>query len=157
MQFIIHIISLFVFFELLLHLDFTAMSAMLKLSFVFFVLTIALFECFTTSTEAREVKNENGREANDRKWCIAKPSTSDAQLEMNVQYVCQQGYYKISCSVIQPGGSCYIPSNKVSSASMVMNLFFQQDGQTANACYFNGSGLLVYDNPTVGSCNYPPQ
>ncbi|PRQ39608.1 putative X8 domain-containing protein [Rosa chinensis] len=100
------------------------MSAMLKLSFVF-------------------------SEANDRKWCIAKPSTPDAQLEMNIQYVCEsQRYHKIDCSAIRPGGSCYNPSNKVSSASMVIDLYFQPEGQTTNACHFNGSGMIVYENPS---------
>lgn len=81
-------------------------------------------------------------------WCIAKPSTPDIQLEKNIQYVCiDQKYHQIDCSIIKSGGSCFNPSNKVSHASMVMNLYFQEDGQLTNSCTFSGTGMIVEENP----------
>ncbi|KAJ7980464.1 glucan endo-1,3-beta-glucosidase-like, partial [Quillaja saponaria] len=89
------------------------------------------------------------------KWCIAKPSATDLQLRANVQHVCQQGSRVASCSTFEYGGPCYNPTNLVSNASVAMNLYFRDMGKLEHTCYFNDSGLIVYEDPSVGNCIYP--
>ncbi|KAL3817956.1 hypothetical protein ACJIZ3_003861 [Penstemon smallii] len=39
---------------------------------------------------------------------------------------------------------CYLPPNKISDASVVMNIYYS----------FNGTGLIVTQDPSVGKCIY---
>ncbi|KAE9455045.1 hypothetical protein C3L33_13057, partial [Rhododendron williamsianum] len=83
---------------------------------------------------------------NQCRWCIAKPSTSASKLDEIIQYCCTQ--YGIDCGVIQYGGACYTPAtNKVSDASVVMNLYYNLAGKNDFNCYFGGSGLIVTQDP----------
>lgn len=84
-----------------------------------------------------------------RRWCIAKPSSSDIRLELNIEYVCTGGNPPIDCSIIQLEGACNNPTNKVSYASVVMNLYFQATGKQQHACNFNSSGLVINYDPCM--------
>ncbi|KAG7967105.1 hypothetical protein I3843_08G081700 [Carya illinoinensis] len=86
-------------------------------------------------------------------WCIAKPSTNNDKLLHNVEYSC--GEANVDCRSIQLGGTCFHPNNAVSHASFAMNLFYQDSGKHPWNCDFNGTGLIVSDNPSFGLCQYP--
>ncbi|CAL5415181.1 unnamed protein product [Camellia sinensis] len=87
------------------------------------------------------------------KWCIVKPSTPAAKLDDIIQFCCIQ--IEVDCSAIQVGGMCYNPAtNKVSDASVVMNMYYQIAGQFDHGCNFGGSGLIITQDPSVGQCIY---
>ncbi|KAL3617152.1 hypothetical protein CASFOL_038899 [Castilleja foliolosa] len=89
----------------------------------------------------------------DTTWCIAKPSTLYAQLENIINYCCVET--GLQCSVIQPGGACFLGyNNKVSDASVVMNLYYNEKGKFPVNCNFSDSGLTIYTDPSVGNCVY---
>ncbi|XP_072969256.1 major pollen allergen Ole e 10-like [Typha angustifolia] len=83
-------------------------------------------------------------------WCIAKPSTSDVHLIDNIQFACGE----IDCSPIQANGSCFYPDTKSSHASVAMNLYYQSAGRNPWNCYFSGTGLIVFNDPSYGKCKY---
>ncbi|KAF7144962.1 hypothetical protein RHSIM_Rhsim04G0247400 [Rhododendron simsii] len=103
----------------------------------------------TASPQPRDKKEGE----NQCRWCIAKPSTSAAKLDEIIQYCCTQ--LGIDCGVIQYGGACYTPAtNKVSDASVVMNLYYNLARKNDFNCYFGGSGLIVTQDPSVDECLY---
>ncbi|KAL0457551.1 UNVERIFIED_CONTAM: Glucan endo-1,3-beta-glucosidase [Sesamum latifolium] len=87
-----------------------------------------------------------------RTWCIVKPSTSQEKLDDIIQYCCTQP--NVDCKVIQAGGSCYRPPNKISDASVVMNIYYHLNGRHDFNCDFKGSGLIVTRDPSVDKCIY---
>uniref|UniRef100_A0A803MJ04 X8 domain-containing protein n=1 Tax=Chenopodium quinoa TaxID=63459 RepID=A0A803MJ04_CHEQI len=89
----------------------------------------------------------------DKTWCVAKPSAVDADLENNVEFVCNQ--VGIDCSIIQEGGQCYYPASLVNHASVVMDLYFQKAGRSAFNCDSSKTGLLAVTDPSYGGCLYP--
>ncbi|TQE01355.1 hypothetical protein C1H46_013035 [Malus baccata] len=82
----------------------------------------------------------------------AKPSADVEKLWHNIDYSCGQA--GIDCRPIQPGGSCFSPESAVSHASVAMKLFFRATGKHFWDCHFNGTGLVVSQNPSVGTCEY---
>ncbi|KAK1371819.1 major pollen allergen Ole e 10-like [Heracleum sosnowskyi] len=86
-------------------------------------------------------------------WCVAKPGTSEDALVENINYVCEFNF--INCSLIQVGGSCYLPVDKTSYASVAMNMYYQKAGRNDWDCDFSGSGVVVHEDPSHGSCVYP--
>ncbi|XP_034691145.1 major pollen allergen Ole e 10-like isoform X2 [Vitis riparia] len=85
-------------------------------------------------------------------WCIAKPSTDNLKLYDNIDYSCKQN--GVDCIGIAPGGKCFNPNNAVSHASMAMNLYYKAAGKHTWNCHFNGTGMIVLVDPSVGSCIY---
>ncbi|KAL6990179.1 hypothetical protein U1Q18_015928 [Sarracenia purpurea var. burkii] len=115
---------------------------MVKRSLASVAVALICFLYFNASTETqiRSVLNQ---------WCIVKPSTPAAILDGIIQFCCTQS--RVDCGVIQPGGICYDPAtNKVSDASVVMNLYYKVAGKSDFNCYFNGSGLILTQDP----CEY---
>ncbi|KAL9224409.1 hypothetical protein vseg_000443 [Gypsophila vaccaria] len=86
-------------------------------------------------------------------WCVAKPSSSEAELQSNIDYVCGQS--RIACNIIQQGGQCYAPNSLINHASVVMNLYFQKYGHDDHTCSFKNSGIIVLTDPSYGNCLYP--
>ncbi|KAL8139224.1 hypothetical protein V2J09_005245 [Rumex salicifolius] len=84
-------------------------------------------------------------------WCVTKPSSSESELQNNINYACQV----INCGAIQMGGSCYEPRQLASHASVVINLFYQQNGRRDFTCYFSNSGLIVLSDPKLRIINDP--
>ena len=79
------------------------------------------------------------------KWCVARPGVSNNQmLQDNIDYACNH----VDCSLIRAGGACYDPTNLISHASVVMNLFYQENGKLDSTCDFNGTGLIVISDPS---------
>ncbi|KAM1956662.1 hypothetical protein ACFX16_026045 [Malus domestica] len=112
-----------------------------------FATGLALLLCFAAAQDIG-----NGGAAATLTWCIAKPSADVEKLRHNIDYSC--GEAGIDCRPIQPGGGCFSPENAVSHASIAMNLFFRATGKHFWDCHFNGTGLVVSQNPSVGTCEY---
>ncbi|GLT79130.1 hypothetical protein SLA2020_506320 [Shorea laevis] len=118
-----------------------------SLAFIFFALA-----CFLLHTNASGA-SIGTNQVTEQSWCIVKPSMDIDQLQKNIDYCCTQA--ENNCGTIQPGAPCYNPNNLVSDASVVMNFYFQKSGNQHSACYFNGSGLIIQEDPSVGACTYP--
>ena len=78
------------------------------------------------------------------KWCVARPSASDDQIQANIDFACD----KVDCSIISSGGACYEPNTVKNRASVAMNLYYQQTGQADTSCDFNGSGNIIRTDPS---------
>ncbi|KAA3462395.1 Glucan endo-1,3-beta-glucosidase [Gossypium australe] len=78
-------------------------------------------------------------------WCIAKPSTENFRLNGNINYSCSQK--GVDRKPIQPGGTCYRPNTIISHASYAMNLFYKVAGKNSWNCHFNGTGIIISENP----------
>ncbi|KAL9430530.1 hypothetical protein AB3S75_025837 [Citrus x aurantiifolia] len=127
-----------------------------------FLLALALLFCFADCSGHAELssRHSNGRVQEERRnegvatsWCIAKPSTDDESLNHNIDYSCRQK--GVDCRPIQPGGSCFNPDSIISHASFAMNLFYKSAGKNYWNCHFNGTGLIVTQNPSWATCKYP--
>ncbi|EOX95409.1 hypothetical protein QUC31_005024 [Theobroma cacao] len=132
-------------------------SAKDPLPLAFLPLVFALLLCFAVCVASR--KHGNGRNRDEKAidggntWCIAKPSTENFRLSSNIDYSCTQN--GVNCKPIQPGGTCFRPDTIISHASYAMNLFYRAAGKNTWNCHFNGTGIIVAENPSIGSCNYP--
>ncbi|EEF42676.1 hydrolase, hydrolyzing O-glycosyl compounds, putative [Ricinus communis] len=87
----------------------------------------------------------------EKTWCVAKPSSSEAELVANINFACDQ---LNDCKLIQPNGTCYYPSNYINHASVVMNLYYQSKGRNTWNCDFKNSGLISKKDPSYGCCSY---
>ncbi|KAJ4727897.1 Glucan endo-1,3-beta-glucosidase [Melia azedarach] len=123
----------------------------------FLLLALVFLHCFAGCIELSKLSSgrykEQRRSNGEVTWCIAKPSTEDERLNLNIDYSCRQS--GVDCKPIQPGGSCFSPNSAISHASFAMNLFYKSAGKNYWNCHFNGTGLIVTQNPSVGTCNYP--
>ncbi|WCJ27360.1 Carbohydrate-binding X8 domain superfamily protein [Euphorbia peplus] len=112
-----------------------------------FIPSLLLILTFLIS-DGRMVNLANGEE---KTWCVAKPSASEAELAANINYACEQIG---NCKIIEEGGSCYFPSTKINHASVVMNIYYQLMGRNYWNCDFRGSALRVTTNPSYPDCEY---
>ncbi|KAJ7553900.1 hypothetical protein O6H91_06G117300 [Diphasiastrum complanatum] len=88
-------------------------------------------------------------------WCIAKNGIPDTQLATALNWACgPQG--NADCGPIQNGGPCYNPNTYSSHASYAFNSYYQKNGQTAIACDFGGSAMVVPTDPSYAGCTFPP-
>lgn len=85
-------------------------------------------------------------------WCVATFTATNAQLQANIDSVCNQGRY--DCSPIKPGGICFNPNTLPNHASFVMNLYYQKNGRTKEACNFGNTGTFTVTDPSYGGCVY---
>ena len=81
----------------------------------------------------------------EKTWCIAKPSSSEAELAENINYVCDQ---LKDCSLIQANGACYNPNTSINHASVAMNMYYQSNGRNPWNCDFKNSGLISKTDPS---------
>lgn len=79
-------------------------------------------------------------------WCVAKPSSSDAELAANIQFACSQ---VTDCKAIQEGGQCFYPNTPINHASMVMNIYYQAMSRNPWNCNFRASGLITQTDPSI--------
>ncbi|KAM7271558.1 hypothetical protein ACFE04_030772 [Oxalis oulophora] len=89
--------------------------------------------------------------ASGKKWCVAKPTATDQQLQSNIDWGCGQG---VDCSKIQVGGPCLEPNTVKSHASYVMNTYYRNNGGNDLNCNFAGTGLISNADPSYGACKY---
>ena len=54
----------------------------------------------------------------------------------------------VDCSPIAKGGNCFNPYNVVSRAFVAMNLFYKSAGMHKWESYFNGTAVIVQDDPS---------
>ncbi|ESQ52643.1 hypothetical protein EUTSA_v10017897mg [Eutrema salsugineum] len=88
------------------------------------------------------------------KWCVPKEGTSDAQLQANIDWLCDHPQSFVLCKPIFPGpdGSCFRETLRT-RATFVMSYYFMSRGVSWEACNnFNGSGIITYTNPSTVSC-----
>ncbi|KAF9587863.1 hypothetical protein IFM89_006117 [Coptis chinensis] len=114
-----------------------------------------LFMLILSSNSGGFLKLVNGDQANNRiyffwalqkTWCVGKPSSDQAALQANIDYVCGS---QVDCSIVlKVGCPCYIPNTVLNHASIAMNLYYQSKGRNKWNCYFNNSGLIVVTDPS---------
>ncbi|XP_062012801.1 uncharacterized protein LOC133729313 isoform X2 [Rosa rugosa] len=85
-------------------------------------------------------------DSNSGNWCVASPSASDDQLQANIEFACG----KVDCSIIRSGDACFEPNTVKNRASIAVNLYYHQTGQSDTSCDFNGSGNIVRTDPRDG-------
>ncbi|KAH9749352.1 X8 domain-containing protein [Citrus sinensis] len=90
------------------------------------------------------LKLANGQEM--KTWCVAKPSSSEAELAANIDFACNQIQ---NCNIIQEGGPCYYPNTAINHASVVMNLYYQLNGRNNWNCDYRASGLTTLSDPSM--------
>ncbi|KAF8032299.1 hypothetical protein BT93_D1273 [Corymbia citriodora subsp. variegata] len=78
-------------------------------------------------------------------WCVAKDGVPDSQLQSNIDFACSNG---ADCGPINAGGACFEPNTVRAHASYAMNSYFQANGQTVDACNFDGTGVTTDQDPT---------
>ncbi|XP_009610601.1 glucan endo-1,3-beta-glucosidase [Nicotiana tomentosiformis] len=87
-----------------------------------------------------------------KKFCMPKPEATDAQLQANLDWICtNQG---VDCRPVQVGGLCFNPNTVRSHASFVMNSYYQTKGRNDFNCDFSGSAVIVFADPSYGTCKY---
>ncbi|XP_042415016.1 glucan endo-1,3-beta-glucosidase-like [Zingiber officinale] len=86
-----------------------------------------------------------------RSWCLSMPGTTREKLMANIQYACGGGI--ADCRAIQEDGPCY-STDIIKVANYAMNAYYYATGHEALNCYFDGTGRIVYDDPTYDSCVY---
>ncbi|XP_051116486.1 glucan endo-1,3-beta-glucosidase-like [Andrographis paniculata] len=89
---------------------------------------------------------------NSKKWCVPKPGSTDAALQANIDYVCNQPGF--DCEQIKRGGACYEPNTVRAHAAYIMNLYYQSEGRNDFNCDFSSSGFITSIDPSVGSCKF---
>ncbi|KAL1206635.1 Glucan endo-1,3-beta-glucosidase [Cardamine amara subsp. amara] len=83
-------------------------------------------------------------------WCVALPAATHEQLQFNIKFACSY----VDCSAIQPGGSCYYPNTLLDHASFVMNIYYNSQGRSFQACSFGNTGYIIDSDPSAESCIY---
>ncbi|XP_044462606.1 glucan endo-1,3-beta-D-glucosidase-like [Mangifera indica] len=116
----------------------------------FSLVFLPLFLLFLFSNSGGILKLTN---AQWKTWCVAKPSSSDAELIANIEYACRY-ISGDGCNIINEGGSCYLPNTLLNHASVAMNLYYQFHGRNTWNCDFKGSALTTTTNPSYGTCQY---
>ncbi|XP_011098152.1 major pollen allergen Ole e 10 [Sesamum indicum] len=96
------------------------------------------------------VGNLGSVHAQQKTWCVAKPSSDQGTLMANIEFACSQ----VDCSILQKGCPCFVPDNLMNHASVAMNMYYQSKGRNHWNCYFGNSGLVVMTDPSYGSCLY---
>ncbi|KAJ7014148.1 hypothetical protein D5086_003080 [Populus alba] len=88
--------------------------------------------------------------AQDKTWCVAKPSSTDAELSANLEFACGH----VDCTTIQPNGPCFNPNTFINHASVAMNLYYSFHGRNLWNCDYQKSGLITKTDPSYGTCQY---
>ncbi|KAI0502028.1 hypothetical protein KFK09_016973 [Dendrobium nobile] len=86
------------------------------------------------------------------KWCVAKPVTSVAALQANVNYACS--VVGVNCRPIQAGGTCFQPNTVQAHASYAMNAYYQFTSGKDFNCNFNQTGIITTSDPSHGNCKF---
>ncbi|KAG6492465.1 hypothetical protein ZIOFF_047428 [Zingiber officinale] len=79
-------------------------------------------------------------------WCVARPGTSESELQAALDWACGLG--GADCSLVQPGAACYQPNTLLSHASFAFNSYYQQNGNSDIACYFDGTATVTKRDPS---------
>ncbi|XP_059317702.1 major pollen allergen Ole e 10-like [Lycium ferocissimum] len=83
---------------------------------------------------------------------MPKVNATDAQLQANLNWACHnQG---VNRGPVQVGGPCFSPNTVRSHAAFVMNSYYQIKGRDDFNCDFLGSGVIIFADPSYGTCKY---
>ncbi|XP_071709834.1 PLASMODESMATA CALLOSE-BINDING PROTEIN 2-like [Rutidosis leptorrhynchoides] len=85
-------------------------------------------------------------------WCVCKKGGNDKVLQMAIDYACGNG---ADCTQTHQGGRCYNPDTVIDHCNYAVNSYFQNKGQTPEACNFNGAAMVVTSDPSTNGCSYP--
>ncbi|KAM3268361.1 glucan endo-1,3-beta-glucosidase [Capsicum chacoense] len=87
-----------------------------------------------------------------KKFCMPKPGATDAQLQAALNWACtNQG---VDCTPVNAGGACFQPVTLRSHVAWVMNSYYQLHGKNNFNCDFSGSAVIVFQDPSYGTCKY---
>ncbi|XP_073153479.1 glucan endo-1,3-beta-glucosidase 5-like [Henckelia pumila] len=90
-----------------------------------------------------------------KRWCIFNGNFDDRQKVDNMtRMACNES----DCSSLDQGGTCYNLSER-DRVSYAFNRYFQSKGQASQSsddkCDMGGLGMVVPDDPSIGSCIFP--
>ncbi|GMP39826.1 hypothetical protein CsSME_00010516 [Camellia sinensis var. sinensis] len=91
-----------------------------KFSFCFVTFVLCIVAC-TCSMDSNTWAEQN-KQLSDT-WCVANPSASNILLQNNIDFFCTKP--GVDCSVIKPGGPCFLPNTVRDHASVVFNLYYK--------------------------------
>ncbi|KAM7515302.1 hypothetical protein LguiA_004885 [Lonicera macranthoides] len=83
-------------------------------------------------------------------WYLVKPSTSDEALYNIINNACDH----VDCGAVKKGGSCFYPYTLLNHASVVMNIYYQNQGRKYGKCNFTDHALISLTDPSYGDCKY---
>ncbi|XP_050231522.2 glucan endo-1,3-beta-glucosidase 4-like [Mercurialis annua] len=81
-------------------------------------------------------------------WCVAKPTTTDIELQNNLDYACSHA----DCRSLRNGNACYSSNSRLHQASYAMNQYYQSHGRIDSSCDFSNTGLIAVSDPSYGNC-----
>ncbi|KAL1191207.1 Glucan endo-1,3-beta-glucosidase [Cardamine amara subsp. amara] len=87
------------------------------------------------------------------KWCLAKPGADNVTLNYIISLLCSN----VDCTIISEGNACYTPDQLLNHASVVMNLYYQDQGRQYWSCVNvanNVPGVISNTDPSYGNCTY---
>nr|GMC89818.1 glucan endo-1,3-beta-glucosidase 1 [Ipomoea batatas] len=86
-------------------------------------------------------------------YCIAMDGVDKKTLQAALDWACGPG--RANCSEIQPGESCYQPSDVKNHASYAFDSYYQKTGKAVGSCDFKGVAMITTSDPSHGSCKFP--
>lgn len=90
--------------------------------------------------------------AEEKMWCVAKPSVPPETLQEAIDYACGEG--GAECDEIQPNGNCYYPDSLVAHASFAFNSYWQKAKRHGGTCSFGGTAMLINSDPSFLHCRF---
>ncbi|XP_071696347.1 PLASMODESMATA CALLOSE-BINDING PROTEIN 2-like [Rutidosis leptorrhynchoides] len=85
-------------------------------------------------------------------WCVCKKGGQDNVLQQAIDYACGNG---ADCTQTHKGGKCFDPDTVLDHCNYAVNSYFQNKGQSPQACVFNGAAMVVTSDPSSNGCTYP--
>lgn len=85
-------------------------------------------------------------------YCICKDGAQDPTAYQRViDYACGAG---ADCRAVQQNGPCYVANNPKAVCDYAVNSYFQNKGQTPEACVFSGAATATNNLPSSMSLNF---
>ncbi|TQD92871.1 hypothetical protein C1H46_021504 [Malus baccata] len=85
-------------------------------------------------------------------WCVAKPTVPSDTLQLAMDFACGDG--NADCKEIMPDGNCYNPDSVVAHASYAFNSYWQKNKRTGGTCSFDGTAMLINNDPSYLQCRF---
>lgn len=78
-------------------------------------------------------------------WCVCKKGGQDKVLQEAIDYACGNG---ADCIQTHQGGKCFNPDTVMDHCNYAVNSYFQNKGQTPEACVFKGATMVTTTDPS---------
>ncbi|GKB10400.1 plasmodesmata callose-binding protein 1-like protein [Tanacetum coccineum] len=85
-------------------------------------------------------------------WCVCKKGGADKVLQEAIDYACGNG---ADCTQTHQGGKCFNPDTVMDHCNYAVNSYFQNKGQSPEACVFKGATMVTTTDPSSNGCTYP--